>query len=127
MSGPRLKVEYQNQTKITVEQNAIIDHLSTTLRALKQVGTVEFELIIVGDETIKQLNKQHRGENKPTDVLSFEASDDTRHATPSFIGSVVISADQALNQAKQAKIPLVSELKLLSTHGLLHLLGYNHR
>lgn len=80
------------------------------------------ELIIVGDIKIKELNKEHRKQDKPTDVLSFPIKD----SKTNFIGSVIISADTAQRVADEIGHPLEVELQILFIHGLLHLLGFDH-
>ena len=82
----------------------------------------DIELIIVNDEEIRELNLQHRGLDKPTDVLSFPLENEFGH----FIGSVVISYETADKAAKELGHSLQDELRLLFIHGLLHLLGFDH-
>ena len=80
------------------------------------------ELLIVDDESITALNRDHRGKETPTDVLSFPLE-------PVFgapLGSIVISLDTARVQAAQVGHSLEEELKVLFLHGLLHLLGFDH-
>lgn len=80
----------------------------------------EVELLLTTDENIQVLNKRYRNKDKPTDVLSFSLND------PLHLGQLVISVDRAKIQAKQIGQPLEDELQFLFTHGLLHLLGYDH-
>jgi probable rRNA maturation factor len=75
---------------------------------------------ITNDETIKTMNKQFRGKNKPTDVLSFEMNED------GIIGDIVISKDTTRTNAKKYNVTYQQELKRLVIHGVLHLLGYDH-
>jgi probable rRNA maturation factor len=79
-------------------------------------------VLITSDAAIKRLNKQFRGKNKPTDVLSFPA-----HAMAAGVaGDLAISAETALKQAREQGHPLSTEIKVLMLHGLLHLAGYDH-
>lgn len=83
------------------------------------------EVSIVGNEEIRSLNKQYRGKDSITDVLSFEDGDllpDGRI----FLGSIVISWERALEQAQEIGNSLEEELRFLFLHGLLHLLGFDH-
>jgi probable rRNA maturation factor len=66
------------------------------------------------------LNRQFRGKDYATDVLSFPSEE------RGFLGDIVIAAGVAARQAREAGHPLPTELKVLSLHGLLHLLGYDH-
>lgn len=117
-----LSITWQNSTKTKVNPEVIQSHLESVLRPLKGVGTVVIELTLVGDKEITQLKSQFLGRTEATDVLSFPNNDKNLDLT----GSIAISVDTARRQAGQAGIELIDELKMLSTHGLLHLLGYHH-
>jgi probable rRNA maturation factor len=75
---------------------------------------------LVPDSRVRALNRQYRGKNSSTDVLSFPAEE------PSHLGDVVIASGVARRQAKAAGHSLQTELRVLALHGLLHLLGYDH-
>ena len=86
----------------------------------------EVAIAIVGDRTVRALNRKYRGEDRVTDVLSFvpgggEGPDAERH-----LGDIVIARGVAARQAREAAHPLATELKVLALHGLLHLLGFDH-
>lgn len=72
---------------------------------------------------IHALNRQYRGKDKPTDVLSFPLADEIQ---PSVLGDVVISVETAARQAQRRRHSLREELQILLIHGILHLLGYDH-
>lgn len=80
----------------------------------------EFNVIFVTDEKIKTLNKTYRNIDKITDVLSFPDQDDN------YIGDIFIALDQAIRQAKDYHHSIEREVGFLTTHGYLHLLGYDH-
>jgi len=80
------------------------------------------ELIFVDNKKIKELNKQHRNIDKETDVLSFP----TAGSFLPVLGTVIVSIEYAKTVAKNYGHTLEDEVKLLFTHGLLHLLGYDH-
>lgn len=80
----------------------------------------ELSIAIVPDSRVRQLNRQFRGKDKATDVLSFPA--DTR----GVLGDVVIARGVAARQAREQGHPLDTELRILALHGLLHLIGYDH-
>ena len=75
------------------------------------------------DREIHVLNRQYRGKDKPTDVLSFPLADELQ---PFLLGDVVISVETAAHQAQQRGHSLRKELQTLLIHGVLHLLGYDH-
>jgi probable rRNA maturation factor len=86
---------------------------------------VEVGLTLTGDAEIHALNRDFRRKNRPTDVLAFamrEGEGGTLH--PGLLGDVVISLDTA---ARQARRGLEAEVIFLWSHGLCHLLGYDHR
>ncbi len=83
----------------------------------------EVALRITDDAEIHELNRDWRGKNKPTDVLAF-AQREAAAADPSLLGDIVISLETARRQAKRG---LHAELLHLASHGLCHLLGYDHR
>lgn len=72
---------------------------------------------------MKELNRTYRNKDALTDVLSFECDEAFTH---SILGSVVVCMSVAKKQAKQHKISLDDELRILFLHGLLHLLGFDH-
>ncbi|MGB8643750.1 MAG: rRNA maturation RNase YbeY [Anaerolineae bacterium] len=76
-------------------------------------------IAIVGDKTMRQLNRDFHGVDAPTDVLSFPADDDES------LGDIVISYETAKVNARAAHWRTRDELELLVVHGILHLLGYD--
>jgi probable rRNA maturation factor len=94
----------------------------------------EISVVFTDSQTVKQLNRDYRGVDEPTDVLAFYMLPQ-KGAASSFtlppdgitrLGEVIISYPQALVQAKEQKHSLERELALLVIHGILHLLGYDH-
>ena len=85
-------------------------------------------LIICDDETIKTLNKAHRNEDAPTDVLSYPTHEpsDVRMPVVEQLGDVFISLDTAKRQAVTHKHSATEELLVLAAHGITHLEGYDH-
>ncbi|MEQ9549544.1 MAG: rRNA maturation RNase YbeY [Coleofasciculus sp. G3-WIS-01] len=94
----------------------------------------ELTLRLSDDAEIQALNSQFRHKNQPTDVLSFAALEvdspqippDMQGAESVYLGDIVISVETAYRQAQQQGHPLEVELAWLATHGLLHLLGWDH-
>ena len=75
---------------------------------------------------IQEMNQRYRGINKPTDVLAFREDFIDPDLETRYLGDIVISYEQALNQAQTRGHPVDEELQLLVVHGTLHLLGYDH-
>ncbi|PYN80456.1 MAG: rRNA maturation RNase YbeY [Candidatus Rokuibacteriota bacterium] len=96
-------------------------------RALAALGRAlgDVDVLVVDDAVIKRLNGRHRGVGRRTDVLAFPLQ---APGIPSpLVGQIVISAETARRQARRLKVPLATELDLLVTHGVLHLVGYDDR
>jgi probable rRNA maturation factor len=94
-----------------------------TIGSSKQTATVVF----VGDAAIRKLNKQFRGKDQVTDVLSFPNEAERFEAeNQSQLGEVVIAVERAAAQAKQSGLTFSNEVEQLILHGLLHLCGYDH-
>ena len=96
-------------------------------RALDALGRPDgdVDVTIVDDVEIRTLNGRHRGIHRRTDVLAFPL--ELSGAASGLLGQIVISADTATRQARKIGVPLALELELLTTHGVLHLAGYDDR
>jgi probable rRNA maturation factor len=95
--------------------------LAAAVEALGLAG--EFSVLLTGNDRLRTLNRQYRGIDKPTDVLSFPASPE---AATTGGGDLAISLDVAFEQAANYGHTLQMEVKILILHGLLHLAGYDH-
>lgn len=109
-------IDLDNQT----DKNIDLESLENIIQELTKK---DIELIIVHNETIQELNKEHRNIDKATDVLSFPLEFDMPNMP---LGSIVISVDFVEEKAKEYNHGFDDELKLLFIHGILHLLGYDH-
>jgi probable rRNA maturation factor len=87
-------------------------------RALRTSG--EVALVFAGDLTLRRLNRAYRGQDKPTDVLSFPGDPRTG------LGDIVISVETAARNARALGRTVPQELDVLALHGFLHVLGYDH-
>ncbi len=83
-------------------------------------------IALVGDATMRRLNRRFAGRDTATDVLSFRAADGGPEADGVFLGDIVIATGVARRQARESGHSYASELRVLALHGLLHLLGYDH-
>ncbi len=90
----------------------------------------ELSILLAGDRAVRRLNREWRGKDAATDVLSFATCDPPGGKTPMGgsrpLGDVVISLDSAAAQAAAAGITPAQEVRRLLAHGILHLLGYEH-
>jgi probable rRNA maturation factor len=83
------------------------------------------DVALVGDDEIRRLNRAFRGVGRRTDVLAFPL--EIPEAAGDLVGQIVISIDTARRHARRLGVPLALELRLLVTHGVLHLVGYDDR
>jgi probable rRNA maturation factor len=106
--------------------DAVIADADAVLAELTLDGA-ELSLVLCDDPFIHGLNRDHRGMDKPTDVLSF-AQREGEGADPDdmLLGDVIISVETALRQAEARGHGLDHELRVLLVHGILHLLGHDH-
>lgn len=113
-----------NKTDEIDNLNILIDF---TMKYLK-IENVVFNIIIVDNEEIHKLNKEYRGIDKPTDVISFALEDDEMFIKTNIriLGDIYISIDKAIEQAESYEHSLNREISFLAIHGILHLLGYDH-
>ena len=104
---------------------------NAVLRMEKFEGPAEISVTFVNNEQIHELNRQYRGKDMPTDVLSFPMGEngvyDVNHDTGAkILGDIVISMEKAVEQAKRYDHSLEREVGYLTAHSMLHLLGYDH-
>jgi probable rRNA maturation factor len=87
----------------------------------------ELSVTVVGDRSIRTLNRDYLGRDKATNVISFAMSEgEFGTLNPQLLGDVVISADTAAREAEEAGEPFLSRLCFLLLHGILHITGYDH-
>lgn len=99
---------------------------SDALHTLAPDLVCDLTIALTSDEDIQQLNAQFRNIDRPTDVLSFESDELDPLSGVRYLGDIVISYARALQQSSDAGHSVNDELKLLTVHGILHLLGYDH-
>ncbi|MGQ9009338.1 rRNA maturation RNase YbeY [Bacillus stercoris] len=93
----------------------------------------EVSVTIVTNDDIQQINKEYRGKDTPTDVISFALEEEGEGEVeivgaemPPVLGDIIISADRTREQAEEYNHSFKRELGFLAVHGFLHLLGYDH-
>lgn len=114
------------------ENNYEQDFTAIIEQALKTLGIeddVEVSCVLVDDERIHEINREYRHINRSTDVISFAMEDNDQfyvEGMPRTLGDIFISVDHAKKQAEEYGHSLRREMCFLFTHGILHLLGYDH-
>ena len=119
-SDPQIKV-FNRQNKIGVDVASLTGFLQQVARKMDLAAGCSVAL--VDDQTIREYNLQFRSRREVTDVLSFPYRKEDFESEDSYLGDVVVSVERANRQKRKS---LLAELKILSLHGLLHLLGYDH-
>ncbi|BAD39516.1 rRNA maturation RNase YbeY [Symbiobacterium thermophilum] len=125
----------QEIVEFTEEHEELIRRVAE--RALELAGAglgsnVSVSVTLVDDETITDLNRDHRGLASPTDVLSFsqlegEDMGDLPEGEPMPLGDIVISLERCVSQAAEYGHSFERELGFLTAHGMLHLMGWDHQ
>lgn len=103
--------------------------IQETAKQLEIEEDLELSCILVDDSKIHEINKEYRKIDRATDVISFALEDNDQFYVPGMprsIGDIFISIDHAKEQAEEYEHGLKREMCFLFTHGLLHLLGFDH-
>lgn len=124
-----MNIEIFNETSHDIEEDII--ELKTFLENVakdEKLDNGEFNVIIVDNEKIRQINKEYRNVDRETDVISFALEDDKTFVIQDYrvLGDIYISIDKALEQSREYGHSFKREFNFLALHGLLHLLGYDH-
>lgn len=116
-----------NTTEEIIDFNNVDNICKYACKKLDVINPL-FNIIIIDNERIKELNKNYRNKDSITDVISFafEESDNILYDNMRFLGEIYISYERCKEQALEYGHSVERELCYLSIHGLLHLLGYDH-
>ena len=148
VSGPsdlagRMSIEIRNESGVSVDEPALAALARHVLDEMRIHPLAELSVLLVDSPTIADLHQRWMGEEGPTDVLAFPmdelrppppGSDRTDRAgsaggdpgPATVLGDVVLCPEVATEQAREAHRPVTHELEMLCTHGILHLLGFDH-
>ena len=126
-----MSIELLNESGDAVDENDLLDLARFVLAQLRIHPLADLSIILVDEEAMERLHIQWMDEPGPTDVLSFPMDElrptpEGRDPEPGLLGDVVLCATVAHRQAESAGHTAQAELQLLTTHGILHLLGYDH-
>ncbi|HXM19057.1 MAG TPA: rRNA maturation RNase YbeY [Candidatus Tumulicola sp.] len=121
-SGPRVYV--RGARRYPGAAGALKNATLAALAAAAPHVRGDVTVVLTDDAAIRRLNRDYRGSDKATDVLSFEISDGAKPEEP--FGDVVISVETAARQARRYRARLEEEILRLLVHGTLHLCGHDH-
>ena len=122
-------VEIFNQTDQEIEELVTVEKVLESAIVKENLGDVSFNLIIVDNDYIHELNRDYRKIDRETDVITFALEDEDSLVLPEdvrILGDIYISIDKARSQAEEYGHSLLRELSFLAVHGFYHLLGYDH-
>jgi probable rRNA maturation factor len=119
-------IYYRNDVKRSGVDGRALKNAAQRLLAAVDEGDSSLSLTLVNDAEIRALNREHRGKDRATDVLSFPMIGDRDVSPERMLGDVVISVDTARRQAAEYDAPLAREIERLLIHGILHVLGHDH-
>ncbi len=123
-----MEIEVFNLTDEKIDELDKLKEFLINVSNDEKLGNVIFNVIIVDNNKIKEINRDYRNIDRETDVISFALEDDKSFNTTEFrmLGDIYISIDKVRSQSKEYGHSFKRELYFLAIHGLLHLLGYDH-
>ncbi len=132
MPRHRIEVQIDRSLRCGIRAAWVRRVVARALGASGAAQPAEVDVLLTGDAEVRRLNREYRGTDRTTDVLSFglgesEVAFPGEPGGPPSLGQVVVSYPQAARQAGDYGHPIEREVAFLVTHGVLHLLGYDHR
>ena len=124
------KIEVFQNVDEKIEELEIVEKVLYSALEKEKLDNITFNLIIVDNNYIHELNKNYRNIDRETDVITFALEDEDTLVLPNeerILGDIYISIDKARQQAKEYIHSLLRELSFLAVHGFYHLLGYDHQ
>lgn len=115
---------YQTVKRAGVSHRFVKQTVQNTLRTIKEKGNVSVHLI--GDHKMRTINRQYRGKDSTTDVLSFAMSDGMSMPMSDELGDIFISIPRIHAQSREHDVSFREEFIRMLVHGILHLTGYDH-
>lgn len=126
-----MTIEISNESEISVDEARVLQLASFALNELKIHPKAELAIQFVNEAAMEVLHIQWMDEPGPTDVLSFPMDElrpgsESEITPPGLLGDIVVCPQVAIKQAETAGHETINEILLLTTHGILHLLGFDH-
>ena len=123
-----MEIEVFNLTEEKIDELDNLKEFLINVSKDENLGNVIFNVIIVDNNKIREINRDYRNIDKETDVISFALEDDKSFNTTDvrMLGDIYISIDRVRSQSIEYGHSFKRELYFLAIHGLLHLLGYDH-
>lgn len=117
----------QDKIKVGVALENIIESVIDECLSVEEMSKdVEVSVSFVDNNEIRELNRDYRNVDAPTDVLSFPMNEDFEEPLSKILGDIVISLERALEQSVVYGHTIEREVAYLTAHSMFHLLGYDH-
>lgn len=119
--------EIFNNTNNDINTSELDDYIKYVVKELKIENAI-FNIIFIDNKEIREINREYRNVDRETDVISFALEDNMDVVYDDFrlLGDIYISYEKAIEQAELYNHSVKREVFFLATHGILHLLGYDH-
>ncbi|MFJ7697525.1 rRNA maturation RNase YbeY [Lysinibacillus fusiformis] len=130
-----LTIDFTDETnEVAAQHTELVEKLLQHAASVENIEPeTEVSVTFVTNDTIQDINREYRGKDQPTDVISFALEElgegevaVTFEGMPRILGDIIISTDRAKEQAEEYNHSFERELGFLAVHGFLHLLGYDH-
>jgi len=124
------KIEIFKQIDEDIKELETVEKVLYSAMEKEKLENTSFNVIIVDNSYIHELNKTYRGIDRETDVITFALEDEDTIVIPDgerILGDIYISIDKARSQAEEYGHSFLRELSFLAVHGFYHLLGYDHQ
>jgi probable rRNA maturation factor len=126
-----VSIEISNESEVAVDEARVLELANFALHELKIHPKAELAIQFVNEAAMEVLHIQWMDEPGPTDVLSFPMDElrpgsESEITPPGLLGDIVVCPQVAIKQAETAGHEPINEILLLTTHGILHLLGFDH-
>ncbi|KGA81203.1 rRNA maturation factor [Lysinibacillus fusiformis] len=130
-----LTIDFTDETnEVAAQHTELVEKLLQHAASVENIEPeTEVSVTFVTNGTIQDINREYRGKDQPTDVISFALEELgegemalTFEGMPRILGDIIISTDRAKEQAEEYNHSFERELGFLAVHGFLHLLGYDH-
>lgn len=126
-----MSIEISNETAVEVDTDAVLRLATFVREELKLHPAIDLGIIFVDEDPMAELHVKWMDEPGPTDVLSFPMDElrpgsDLLPSPEGVLGDIVVCPQVAIRQAEAAGHPMMNEVLLLVTHGILHLVGFDH-
>jgi len=115
-----------NETDAEIDQRRVQKLIAHILESEGLMHETILNIVFTDNTYIQELNKRFLDRDRPTDVLSFNLHTEYLPSELQILGDVYISVEKALEQAEDFQVQFQDELERLVTHGILHLIGYEH-